>query len=161
MIDKCNPFTFSTISVSLVKSRLTSLDITKSSGPDNLSAKFLRTAADQIAVPLTDLFNSSLQNGGVPSEWKHSHITPVHKGGTPVDPGNFRPISVAPILAKVFEKIVSYQLSLYSEDNHLLHPHQGTYRSGKSTQDILLVAVDRVVHLLDKGEAACAAFLDL
>ena len=27
--------------------------------------------------------------------------------------------------------------------------------------DILLVAVDRIVHLLDKGEAVCAAFLDL
>ena len=43
----------------------------------------------------------------------------------------------------------------------MLHPHQGAYRSGKSTQDILLVAVDSIVHLLDKGEAVCAAFLDL
>ena len=102
-----NPFTFSIISISLVKSHLKSLDITKSTGPDNLSAKFLRTVADQIAAPLTDLFNSFLQNGEVPSEWKHSHIIPVHKGGSPVDPGNFRPISVVPVLAKVFEKIVS------------------------------------------------------
>ena len=101
-----------------------------------------------------------MQNGEVPSEWKHSHITPVHKGGSPVDPGNFRPISVVPILAKLFEKIVSDQLSLYFEDNHSLHPHQGGYRSGKSTQDILLVAVDHIVHLLDKGEAVCAAVLD-
>ena len=156
-----NPFTFSAISVSLVKSHLTSLDITKSTGPDNLSAKFLRTIADQIAAPLTELFNSSLQNGEVPSEWKQSHITPVHKGGSPDDPGNFRPISVVPIIAKIFEKIVSDQLSTYFEDNHLLHPHQGAYRSGKSTQDILLVAVDRIVYLLDKGEAVCTAFLDL
>ena len=52
-------------------------------------------------------------------------------------------------------------LNLYLEDNHLLHQHQGAYRSGKSTQDILLVAVDNTVHLLDRGEAVCAAFLDL
>ena len=38
----------------------------------------------------------------------------------------------------------------YLEDNNLLHPHQGVYRPGKSTQDILLVAVDSIVHLLDK-----------
>jgi len=42
-----------------------------------------------------------------------------------------------------------------------LHLHQGAYRSGKSTQVILLVAVDSIVHLLDKGETVCAAFLDL
>ena len=56
---------------------------------------------------------------------------------------------------------MSKQLSIHLEDNHLLHPHQGAYHSGKSTQDILLVAVDSIVHLLDRGETVCAAFLDL
>ena len=56
---------------------------------------------------------------------------------------------------------MSEQLSIHLEDNHLLHPHQGAYRSGKSTQDILLVAVDSIVHLMDRGETVCAAFLDL
>ena len=157
-----NPFnTIIIVSVSLVRSHLSSLDITKSTGPDNLSARFLRTIADQIATPLTDLFNSSLTTGEVPSEWKHSHITPIYKGGSPDDPSNFQPISVVPILAKVLEKIVSYQLNIYFEDNQLLHPHQGAYRAGRSTQDILLVAVDSNVHLLDKGKAVCTAFLDL
>ena len=114
-----------------------------------------------MVVPLTDLFNSSLRIREVPSEWKRSHITPIYKEGSPDDPGNFRPISVVPILAKILEKIVSEQLSIHLEDNHLLHPHQGAYRSGKSTQDILLVAVDSIVHLLDRGETVCAAFLDL
>ena len=156
-----NPFTFDIVSVSLVRSHLLSLDITRSTGPDNLSARFLQAIADQIVTPLTDVFNCSLRSGEVPSEWKRSHITPIYKGGPPDDPSNFRPISVVPVLAKILEKIVSDQLSIYLEDNHLLHPHQGAYRSGKSTQDILLVAVDNIVHLLDKGEAVCAAFLDL
>ena len=45
-----NSFTFNTISVSLVRSHLLSLNITKSTGPDNLSARFLRTIADQIVT---------------------------------------------------------------------------------------------------------------
>ena len=56
---------------------------------------------------------------------------------------------------------MSDQLSTYFEDSHLLHLHQGVYHSGRSTQDILLVAVDRTVHLMDEGQAVCAAFLDL
>jgi len=106
-----NPYSFNTVSVSLVRSHLLSLDITKSTGPDNLSARFLWAIADQIVTPLTDMFNCSLRSGQVPSEWKCSHIIPIYKRGSPDDPSNFQPISVAPIIAKILEKIVSDQLT--------------------------------------------------
>ena len=32
---------------------------------------------------------------------------PVHKGGTPDDPSDYRPIAVVPVVAEVLEKIVS------------------------------------------------------
>ena len=56
---------------------------------------------------------------------------------------------------------MSAQLSSYLESHQLLHSHQGAYCPGKSTEDILLVAVDTIVHHPDKGESVCAAFLDL
>ena len=59
------------------------------------------------------------------------------------------------MLAKILEKVVSIQLSSYLEQQSLLHPHQGAYRCGRSTEDILLA-----VHSLDTGQAVCAAFLD-
>ena len=96
-----NPFTFSEIPVSLVCSHLQHLDTKKSIGPDGLSARFLKSVMCEIAVPLTKLFNESLKAGVFPSQWKRSHITPVHKGGATSDPGNFRPISVVPVLAKI------------------------------------------------------------
>ena len=43
----------------------------------------------------------------VPQSWKCSNVTPVHKGGPCNDPGNFRPISVVLIAAKLLEKVVS------------------------------------------------------
>jgi len=91
---------------------------------------------------------------------ERSHITPVHKGEPTNDPGNFRPISVVPVLAKILEKIVSAQLSDYFEQHSFLRPHHGAYRCGKSTEDILLVAVDFIVQCLDDGKAVCASFLD-
>ena len=92
---------------------------------------------------------------------KRSHITPVFKGGAPNDPSNYRPIAVVPVVAKILERIVATQLSVYLERNNLLHPHQGAYRCGKSTDDILLLAVDYIATLLDKGCVVCAAFIDL
>ena len=49
----------------------------------------------------------------VPSDWKKSNVTAVHKSGCMDDPSNFRPISVVPILAKILEKLVASQLSIY------------------------------------------------
>ena len=153
-------FTFAEISESLVLSHLNSLDVKKSTGPDGLSAKFLKEIADVIAAPLATLFNCSLQSGVVPAVCKRSNITAVHKGGALDDPGNFRPISVVSVLAKVLEKIVSVQLGTFLERNNVLDPHQGAYRMGKSTEDILLLAVDNIVNSLDSEGAVCVAFLD-
>ena len=81
--------------------------------------------------------------------------------GAPDDPSNYRPVAVVLVVAKILEKIVATQLSMFLELNNLLHPHQGAYRCGKSTEDILLLAVDHIAVLLDKGSVVCAAFIDL
>ena len=62
------------------------------------------------------------------------------------------------MVAKILEKIVATQLGTYLD---LLHPHQGAYRCAKSTEDILLLAVDYITTLLDRGCVVCAAFIDL
>ena len=102
----------------------------------------MKEVASEITEPLTSLFNYSLQEKVVSSAWKRSHITPVYKGGASDDPSNYCPIAVIPVVAKVLEKIVSKQLSMYLERNNLLYPHQGAHHSGNSTEDILLLAVD-------------------
>ena len=41
---------------------------------------------ESFAIPLTHLYNASMLSGIFPSDWKHSHITPAHKGGPIEDP---------------------------------------------------------------------------
>ena len=154
-------FSFSEVSVDTVLRLLSSLNVQKSTGPDGLSARYLKEIAVEIVTPLIHLYNMSLKGGIIPQDWKQSHISPVHKGGNFDDPSIYRPISVVSVVAKVLEKIVSDQLSLYLENHKLLHPHQGAYWHGKSTEDILLVVVDSIVHHLDNGKYVCVAFLDL
>ena len=114
-----------------------------------------------VAEPLALIFNKSLDTGLVPSAWKHCSVTPVYKGGDRDDPGNFCPISVVSVAAKILEKLIASCLSSYLEFHNLLHEHQGAYHHGKSSEQILLFTVDSIIHALDQGQVVCAAFLDL
>jgi len=145
----------------MVISLLEGLDTRKSTGPDGLSALFLKQVAVEIAEPLAYIYNKSLSTGSVPADWKKSNVTPVHKSGNTDDPGSYRPISVVPIVAKVLEKVIASQLNLFLENHKLLHNLQGAYRHGRSANEILLYAVDTIVQVVDHGDYICAAFLDL
>jgi len=139
-------------------SLLANLDVKKSVGPDGLSAFFLKKVVPEIVSPLTLLYNKSMSSGTIPIEWKKYN---VHKSGTFDDPGNFGPISVVPIIEKLLEKIVAYQLNLYFDKNHLLFNYQGVYRRGRSTEQLLLTATDTIVNAIDNKAITCVAFLDL
>jgi len=78
----------------------------------------------------------------LPNEWKSAHITPVSKGGDNEIVRNFRPVSVLPVVVKVFERLVHQQLYTYLQENSLLHSTQFGFRPGHSTQDALVSLVD-------------------
>ena len=160
-IDFEDVFKFKRIQVSEVISLLSDLYIKKSTGSDGISALFLQQVAEEVATPLTFLYNKSLESGLVPMAWKKSNVTPVHKGGKTDDPGNYRPVSVVPIVAKVFEKMIASQLNIFLEHHHLLHTLQGAYRHGRSADQILMYAVDTIVQAVDSGDCVCAASFDL
>ena len=134
------------------------LSVKKSVGPDGLSAKFLKEISAEITIPLT---NKSLETGVFPSDFMRYNVTPVYKSGAKDNPGNFCPISVVFVVAKVMKKIVAQQLSSYFENNHLLSPYQCAYRRNKSTEQLLMVAIDTIAQALDNKICPCVAFLDL
>ena len=86
-----------------VVNQLLHLDVRKATGPNGISAFFLKAVASEIAEPLTVLFNQSLATGLISSTWKFSNVSPVHKGGA--KDGNFDPISCCAHHGKSLGKI--------------------------------------------------------
>ena len=73
---------------------LKSLNVNKSTGPDEIPTKFLKMTALLIADPLTKLFNKILQAGIYPTSWKVATVTAIYKRkGSSSDPSNYWPIS--------------------------------------------------------------------
>ena len=87
-------------------SLLSTLDRSKACGPDNLSGFILRECADVLAAPLSVIFNKCLQTGVFPRRWKDATVIPVHKKGLRNQAGNYRSVSLLPIVSKVLERIL-------------------------------------------------------
>ena len=71
-----------------------------------ISAKCLLITAPAIAGTLNHLFNLSLARGEIPQGWKAARVTPIFKAGNKMNIENYRPISVLPVVVKVFERLV-------------------------------------------------------
>ena len=48
-----------------------------------------------------------------PDDWKKAKVTPIFKSGDRSDVGNYRPISILPIVSKIIERAVHNQLYAY------------------------------------------------
>ena len=101
----------------------------KATSLDNIPCKLLKIAADVVAPSLTCIFNPSLLTGIYPSDWKVAKVIPFFKNGSKTDLNNYRPISVIPAAAKIFEKIIYDQLCNYLNANDLLTSCQSGFRS--------------------------------
>ena len=61
----------------LVSKKLKELNPTKSQGPDNIHPRVLKELYNTLDLPLSIIYNSSLQKSEIPSDWKESIVTPI------------------------------------------------------------------------------------
>ena len=154
-------FQFEAVTEEEVGRVLANLDERKSTGSDGISARLLKMTAPAIDQSLTSLFNSSLHLGQFPKAWKEANVTPVPKSGNKEQVKNYRPVSVIPVIAKVFESLVHHQLYQYMESNNLLSPAQSGFRPHHNTQDVLLKTIDDWKVALDRKEIVGCVMIDL
>lgn len=124
-------FSFKKITEEDVLKKLSGLDERKATGPDMIPAKLLKIVAPAISTSLTKLFNYSLSQGVFPLEWKQANVMPVPKSGDRHMVNNYRPISVIPVIAKVFESMVHGQLYEYLGRNKILSEEQTGFRPNR------------------------------
>ena len=81
---------------------------------------------------LTIFVNYALINGKFPITLKNANVIPVHKKDDPTDKTNFRPISVLPLLSRVFERVIYNQVGKYMDT--FLNKLLCGFRKSRSTQ---------------------------
>ncbi|CAB4032478.1 Hypothetical predicted protein [Paramuricea clavata] len=99
--------------------------------------------------------------GIFPSEWKIARVIPLQKKGSRSVLDNYGPISILPVISKIFEKILYEQLYEYFTTNNLLSEQQFGFRRFHSTSTALLDCTDEWYVNMDRGLYNLAVFLDL
>ena len=99
------------------------LDTTKASGLYEIPALILKKFAHLHAPALTIIFTRSYEEGVVPRTMKVESVKPLHKSGDKSDPSNYRPISLTPIIGKIFERIVKRSIEEHLTNHEILSEH--------------------------------------
>ena len=98
--------------------------------------------------------NNSIATGLFPKSLKRAKILLIFKNKDKLDVTNCRPISILPVISKVYEKVFYNRLHNYFCVNNLLSSSQFGFRSGSSTEHALLKFLDGVLKLFDQRKVA-------
>ena len=154
-------FNFRPVTKAKVLRNLNNLKASKSAGPDNLPPRLLKDAAEALAGPLTHLINLSFKHSTFPKRLKIAKVIPLFKSGPRKNLDNYRPISILPILSKIFERIAYEQFAEHLENNELIVSTQFGFRKRYNTELAVTVFTDSIRKSIDQGKMTGAVFIDL
>ncbi|CAF4455321.1 unnamed protein product [Rotaria sp. Silwood2] len=132
-----------------------------SCGPDNIHNRCLKNYTELFIQHLTTLFNSILNIGYIPNEWKKANIILLLKPNKDKQhPSSYRPISLLSCLGKLLEKIMKQRLMVILDKRNILPEHQAGFRPKKSTlNNIIRLTKYAKHHVYGTGRRRHAAVI--
>ena len=110
------------------------IEIKKSSSGE-ISPTMIKLAKKEILIPITNCINKCISTKSFSDELKVADVVPVFKKEDPNNKANYRPISLLPIISKIFERVLFEQTEKFSEK---ISPKLCGFRKGHSAQHALL-----------------------
>ena len=72
---------------------------------------------------------------------------------------NYRPVSVLPLLSKIFERLMYNRLIEFINKHDILYKYQFGFRRGMGTSTVMIILIDKIVSALDNGDSVIGVFL--
>ena len=121
--------------------------------------KILKENIDIFSAYICEFFNATIRSSKFPSTLKNADITAVFKKGFKGSKENYRPVSILPTISKLFEKIISRQVTNFMDP--LLSKYQCGFRKGFSAQNCLLTMLEKWKSSVDRGKSFGLLLTDL
>ena len=120
----------------------------------------IKPLSEYLRSPLTFIINNFIVTSTFPGIWKITRISPIPKIVNPSQLKNCQPISILPILSKIYEKLVLQQMTEFIEKQLIYHKHQSGYRKNRSTTTLLMKLYDDIKTSINNSEITTAIFAD-
>ena len=149
-------FDFNFVSSDSISKIINSMDSTKKmSGA--IPIKIVKLANEKNCKDLANCINECIKQNKFPNELKIADITPIFKKEDPLDKTNYRPLSILPTVANIFERILFNQVQRFS--NKFLSPLLCAFRTGYSTQYALINLFQKCQKSLEASEGIVRTWL--
>ena len=160
-ITKMDEFKFDYTNLDEVCNIIKSLDNSSSSGISGIPAKLFKKSMHSLAPLILKLFNKCIISGIIPDEWKCAIVIPLYKNkGNKQDMNNYRGISILPIIVKIFERILSKQITNYFINNNLFFRGQHGFRRNHSCETAIHEIMTDTIKSLEKKLSTLFLFID-
>ena len=155
-------FNFEMETTETVEKMIADLRSTVATGCCQIPARILMDLRDVIKGDLCELINLSYKINTFPTAMKHAWIKAIFKNkGNSNEPEFYRPISILPVVSKLFERSATKQLVSYLEKTNGLYAGQHAYRKSHSTTTCLIEITEAIHKQLDSGGVMGVASMDL
>ena len=126
-------------------------------------SELIKICDETLISPLLNIFSVAQETQTFPSSWKKGNIIPCYKKGDKSLVKNYRPVSLLPILSKIFEKCIYDKLYNHFEANKLFTESQSGFRRGDSCISQLLAIVHDIYKSFDANPSVDmrGIFLDI
>lgn len=136
------------------------LGMSKAPGPDGIHACVLKNCNSIISKILTYLFNRSLIEGKLPSQWKDANVKALFKKGKRTVCSNYRPVSLTSIICKLLESIIRDKLVCFLETNGIITNAQHGFRPGHSCSSQLIELMEDFTDFFEHSDPFDTIYLD-
>lgn len=160
-INTTETFSFLEVTFNQVRNYIDKIKSKSSSDIYGLNIKIIKNVKNLIINQLTNLINISITSNIFPSALKTSKVIPVFKKGDNNDCQNYRPISLIPIFAKVYEMALKEQICNYFESNELFTLSQFGFRKERSTTAAINSLISHITSGFNDSELTGVICCDL
>lgn len=152
--------TLSTIEMNIdeIFQKLINLKERCNAGPDGIPPYFLKLCSPSLAMPISIIFQMSLNSGCFPQLWKSTFVFPLFKSNNKSDICNYRPICCFCCLGKIFESIIADCLLLNFKN--VISQQQHGFYPGRSTETNLLLFTNFTVNCIENGGQVDTVYTD-
>lgn len=144
-----------------VLQEIMSLRNTRSEGYDEISTKIIKVCCNELTKILTHLINMSFLQGTFPDKLKLSIIKPLFKKGDKDDINNYRPITLIPILSKIYERCMYRRLIDFCNKFRIISDEQFGFQKNKSTTLATFSLMKAILSNVNNNQITTGLFFDL